>query len=88
MYEDRLRLAEVDAVAPHMNLPRFTLAVTTFTAEVQTYSREDCQLYKDFLEWVEELKGSEFTNKGFNFSPAYVRRTLWKMMIEMERFYN
>ena len=48
-YKDRLRLAKVDAVAPPVDLPNFTLAVNTFTAEVWTYHGEDCPLYTDML---------------------------------------
>jgi hypothetical protein len=87
-YEDKLRLAKVDAVAPPVDLPNFTLAVNTFTAEVWTYHGEDCPLYKDLLEWVEELKGAELMNERFDFTPAYLRRTMWKMMLEVDRFYG
>ena len=40
------------------------------------------------LEWVEELKSSELMNNQFNFSPAYLQRTLWKMMIKVDRLYS
>jgi hypothetical protein len=88
MCKDRLRLAKVDAVAPPVDLPNFTLTINTFTAEVWTYHGHSCSLYNDFLEWVEELKGRALMNERFEFSPAYLRRTLWKMMIEVDRFYD
>ena len=62
-YEDRLRLTKVDTVAPPVGLPKVTLAINTFTAEVWTYHGEDCLLYKYLLEWVEELKGLELMNE-------------------------
>ena len=49
-YEDRLRLAKVDAVTPHMDLPNFTVTINRFTAEVWTYHGEDFRLYKDMME--------------------------------------
>ena len=87
-YDDRLRLAKADAVAPPVDLPNFTLAITTFTAEVWAYHGDKCPLYEDLLEWVEELKGGALMNERFDFAPAYLRRTLWKIMIEVDRFYN
>ena len=56
-YDDRLRLAKADAVAPPVDLPNFTLAISTFTAEVWAYHGDKCPLYEDLMEWVEELKG-------------------------------
>ena len=50
-------------MAPSVNSPNFTLAVNTFTVEMWTYHGEDCSLYGDMLEWVEELRGSEVMNK-------------------------
>ena len=36
-YEDRLRLAKSDAVAPPIDLPNSALTISTFTADVWTY---------------------------------------------------
>ena len=40
-YEDRLRLAKVDVVLAHVDLPHFTMLVNTFTVRVWTYHGED-----------------------------------------------
>jgi hypothetical protein len=56
-YEDRLQLAKSDAVAPPVDLPNFSLTISTFTAEVWAYHGDICPLYEDLIEWVEELKG-------------------------------
>jgi hypothetical protein len=80
-YNDRLRLAKSDAVAPPIGLPNVALTISTFPAEVWNYHRDRCPLYEDFLEWVEELKGGAFMNERFGFSTVHLRRTLWKMMI-------
>ena len=77
-YEDRLRLAKVDAVALPVDLPDFTRTINPFTAEVLTYHGNRCPLYQDLLEWVEELKGRAIMNNQFEFSPAYLQQTLWK----------
>ena len=87
-YEDRLRLAKSYAVAPPIDLPNFALTINTFTAEVWTYHGDRCPLYKDLLEWVEELKGGALMKEHFDFTPAYLRRALWKTMIEVDRFYG
>ena len=86
---DRLRLTKkVDAVASPVDLPSVTLAINTFTAEVWAYHCNRCPLYKDLFEWLEELKDGVLTNKWFNFSLMYLRHMLWKMMIEVNRFYS
>jgi uncharacterized membrane protein YgcG len=52
------------------------------------YHGDGCPLYQDLLEWCDELKGASVLNERFDFSPTYLRRTLWKMMVEVDRFYE
>ena len=75
-------------MAPPIDLPNFALTINTFTAEVWTYHGDRCPLYENLLEWIEELKGGALMNKRVDFTPAYLRCTLLKAMIEVDRFYN
>ena len=80
-YEDRLSLSKSDAVAPPIDLPNFALTINTFTKKVWTYHGDRCPLHEDLLEWVHELKGGALMNERFDFTPTYMRCTLWKMTI-------
>jgi hypothetical protein len=55
---------------------------------VWLYHGNSCPMCKDLREWCDELKGRALMNERFDFSPVYLRRTLWKLMIEVDRFYD
>ena len=85
-YDDSLSLAKVDIVAPPVDLRNFTLIIITLTTEVWMYTGNSCPLYTDFLEWMEELMDGMSTKKRCEFISTYLRRTLWEIMVEVDKF--
>jgi hypothetical protein len=86
IYKDRLSHSKVDTIAPLIDLENVVQGVTLFTTEAWLYHSDSCPMYKDLLEWCDKLKGLAFIHERFHFTPRYLRRTLWKMMVEMDRF--
>ena len=82
-----MSLAKVDIVVPPVDLPNFTLTTNIFTKKVWMYTGNTCPLYKISLYWAEEPMCRVLKNKQCGFVSRYLRRTLWVIMIELDRFY-